>query len=79
MRSLCTASVHSRLLGVPRHRGQIVICAASGKDGPKQPEPTTPLIRAVRQLAGATALAAVTVSGQLFVVGGWESSKGEPS
>jgi hypothetical protein len=61
-RSLCPAGVRNRLLGFPRHRGQIVICAASDKDGPKQPETTTPLIKAVRQLAGATAFAAVTVS-----------------
>ncbi|WIA13600.1 hypothetical protein OEZ85_007166 [Tetradesmus obliquus] len=49
-------------MGFPRHRGQIVICAASDKDGRKQPEASTPLIRAVKQLAGASALAAVTLA-----------------
>jgi hypothetical protein len=66
-RSLCAGSARSRLLAFPRHRGQIVICAASDKDGPKQPEPPTALVKAAGQLAGATALAAVTVSGQLLV------------
>jgi hypothetical protein len=65
-RCLRVVSAHTRLLSVPRHRGQIVICAASDKNGPKQPEAPSPLIKAARQLAGATALAAVTVRGQLL-------------
>jgi hypothetical protein len=76
-RSLCAASAHRRLLSFPRHRGQIVICAASDKDSPKQPEVPSPLIKATRQLAGASALAAVTVRDQLLVavVGSVQGSK----